>query len=862
MRARSLLSLPLLVILMMQSIVPLSDAFAQESDSSILFVEKKFTKPIDALSIRLPESQEAVLYQYEHKGRWSTWQEYDNDGDAISGEESELFMIPKGVTGVRIHPSIAEKDIHEIIVSHEPLQYNIVSTKNVERRIMTRAEWGADESVALRSPMPSSDSDGNATKGDNGSLQTNEKREQDCMNLRNAFSGEFTIDHTVSKDKKGRSYSWPLQYSKDVRLLVVHHTALGVTNDPRSGVERMRALYKYHAINKGWGDIGYHYAIDEKGMIYEGRAGGSKVIGGHAYCNNIGTIGVVLMGNFELEKPSQAQAKSLQWLLADLSKEYNINLAKPVTFHGKTFKSPIVGHRDLLSTACPGATLFAGLAQIRSNTVDGRLDSAVDFPEPPHSLSSSKNTSGGTLQNTLDQNGMQEGIGFTGRTQIGMNPGGKQRISFTYTTGQDGVYQGKKIADISLSHPEVKLWIDDGQYLLPVRTAILSPSDIPAGETLSFQLILEAPMTAGTYPLRIGGIDLTLIVEGRRARTGTFTNPFYAKPALIVKPQSSSSSPSLLQKKIARQTQKQSSKKTRSESLSSSATTKKTSSSLSSLVPKTYHLEPNNIRIALSIDAEPIIAFQDDGFVGDMAIHGGRAFSLIGRKDECVVLSQGQEFAHDRIIRFKSNTSVPLTVQGVKGMNRLYQGNLECRIVDGALTLINELPLEEYMAGLAEEPDTEPYEKQRAFAIAARTYATYYMDPKNRKFPGKPFDGSDDPAKFQVYKGVDFAMQNPQWKKAVESTKKQVLTYKNALIRPPYFSSDDGRTRSPSEAGWNNFPNAEILESKPDPWCTGMTLRGHGVGMSGCGAKGQAKEGRSAEQILQYYYPGVRIIEQ
>jgi len=42
-----------------------------------------------------------------------------------------------------------------------------------------------------------------------------------------------------------------------------------------------------------------------------------------------------------------------------------------------------------------------------------------------------------------------------------------------------------------------------------------------------------------------------------------------------------------------------------------------------------------------------------------------------------------------------------------KAQNR-YRGILECRIVDGTLTLINELPLEEYMAGLAEEPDTEP----------------------------------------------------------------------------------------------------------------------------------------------------------
>jgi peptidoglycan hydrolase-like amidase len=135
------------------------------------------------------------------------------------------------------------------------------------------------------------------------------------------------------------------------------------------------------------------------------------------------------------------------------------------------------------------------------------------------------------------------------------------------------------------------------------------------------------------------------------------------------------------------------------------------------------------------------------------------------------------------------------------------------------------------------------------------------MQDGSRKFPGKPYDGSDDPAVFQAYAGIGYSANNPEWIRAVKATANQVLSYNSALIRPPYFSADDGRTRSPSEVGWASFPNAEIFVSKPDPWCKGQTMRGHGVGMSGCGAYGQAKEGRSAEQILQYYYPGARITE-
>jgi peptidoglycan hydrolase-like amidase len=247
--------------------------------------------------------------------------------------------------------------------------------------------------------------------------------------------------------------------------------------------------------------------------------------------------------------------------------------------------------------------------------------------------------------------------------------------------------------------------------------------------------------------------------------------------------------------------------------------------------------------------------------VNDLLVRAGTTFSVILKNGECEVQNRGVSFTSGPQIRFRTLKPGTLTVAGIKGFTRGYRGALECRVVNGALALINELPLEDYMLGLAEEPDTEPYEKKRAFAIAARTYAAFYMQSSQRKFPGLPYDGSDDPAVFQSYYGADFEARNPEWVRAVRSTANEVLYYKNAIIKPPYFSSDDGKTRTPAQAGWNNFPNAELFSSKEDPWCSGMTLRGHGVGMSGCGALGQAKEGRSAEQILQYYYPGVRIGE-
>jgi len=109
-------------------------------------------------------------------------------------------------------------------------------------------------------------------------------------------------------------------------------------------------------------------------------------------------------------------------------------------------------------------------------------------------------------------------------------------------------------------------------------------------------------------------------------------------------------------------------------------------------------------------------------------------------------------------------------------MQKLYRGAVTCTIVNGVAALIDTLPLEDYMAGLAEEPDTEPAEKQKAFAVAARTYADYYLSPDHRKFPGMPYDGSDSPATFQDYKGLSFESGNPRWLQAVQATANMILT--------------------------------------------------------------------------------------
>ena len=167
--------------------------------------------------------------------------------------------------------------------------------------------------------------------------ETPENRIRDCEDAQINYPEEFKVTRTVSEGPGGKRLRWPQQYAKDVKLLVVHHTAIAIGGDERPPVERIRALYQFHAENRGWGDIGYHYLIDEEGQIYQGRAGGDTVVGGHAYCNNIGTIGVAMLGNFDVEQPTQEQIKALQWLLDDLARTYDIDLQKKRPFTGSNY---------------------------------------------------------------------------------------------------------------------------------------------------------------------------------------------------------------------------------------------------------------------------------------------------------------------------------------------------------------------------------------------------------------------------------------------------------------------------------------------------------------------------------------------
>ncbi len=158
---------------------------------------------------------------------------------------------------------------------------------------------------------------------------------------------------------------WPEEYRKPVKLVIHHTLTQNGDDDPPATV---RAVYYYHAVTLGWGDIGYNYLVDANGNIYEGRRG-DGVVAGHAYGHNYGSIGIAVLGNYLTTDITDATRKSLTDLLAWLSTKYNIDPRGHSFFVDRDLPN-IYGHRDSNQTSCPGTYLYDDLPNLRQATFD------------------------------------------------------------------------------------------------------------------------------------------------------------------------------------------------------------------------------------------------------------------------------------------------------------------------------------------------------------------------------------------------------------------------------------------------------------------------------------------------------------
>ncbi len=179
---------------------------------------------------------------------------------------------------------------------------------------------------------------------------------------------------------------------------------------------------------------------------------------------------------------------------------------------------------------------------------------------------------------------------------------------------------------------------------------------------------------------------------------------------------------------------------------------------------------------------------------------------------------------------------------------RWYRGDIVVYNINGALTIVNSLPLEEYLLGVvpSEMPSKWNPEAHKAQAIAARSYALANLNKRN----SKGYDLKDTPQD-QAYGGA--SSETPQTTRAVLSTRGEVLTYDNKIIPAYYHAASGGRTIAAGEVWNHDLPYIRSV----DAYDRGIRKNGHGVGMSQYGANNLANKGFSARQILSYFYKDI-----
>ena len=169
------------------------------------------------------------------------------------------------------------------------------------------------------------------------------------------------------------------EYVNGVQAGVVHHTAGSNDYSPQDSAAIIRAIYAYHTRTLGWCDIGYNALVDKYGQVFEGRAGGitQPVAGTHTGGFNAHTWGVAMIGDFETVPPPPVQlratARLLGWRLAldgvDLRGTVQLTSAGGSATRfaaGTPLTLPtIFTHRDVGITECPGNAAYAAMDQLR-----------------------------------------------------------------------------------------------------------------------------------------------------------------------------------------------------------------------------------------------------------------------------------------------------------------------------------------------------------------------------------------------------------------------------------------------------------------------------------------------------------------
>lgn len=697
--------------------------------------------------------------------------------------------------------------------------------------IITRSQWWANET---RRYANESKTERDAVRAAQREIEMAQLMETDMQRYlklqRQQYEWEAATDYLISttpteqtveeyrESSAGNYLKWPESIHTNKSKIIIHHTADDYTHLltwwTGAAITQLQAIYKYHTLTKWRWDIWYNFVIDPFGNIYEGRAGGDGVVGAHVSRNNTPSVGISLMGNFNVNTPTDASLKSLVQLTTSLARKYKINPKATVQYFKKSDEVPylepytnytIAGHTDAGVTSCPGTNLYDVFPELREQvsknlstlslistpmavskpsiyrwiTVAGRYYSnlTTDTFELPIRRSGVKSCT--TKDTTITINSCasvwnQLIISLTKKWTSGIKTISAVTVSWTKTFSMNVIRKNDfdALANGVKQEYMTRKWISSSSQNITKITSKISVEDV--------QTLINTPLTILLYELSMNYPRYDISCDGwctikADSKTYSYTNPA---------------------------------------------------------------VEVSNGFIYLRLpDVENPITVQN------LEIYS-KNWGLVSVTNYSRKSYGGTPW----------NTFRWSLIREKESIKNLSAGTY----VDQAVVM-NRTTFDNYMKGIAETSDAENRQKQMLVLLLAKMYTLFYINGENTH-PSIPANASyqaiDNPDMFQKYVWAWREKTSTMSASLLEDIQNKVILYDEYVPILPYFSCSAGFTRSAKEKRWRS--DTPYLQSKLD-FAPCFDFNGHWVWLSWKWAQYLAEKWRTLEQILQYYYPGVEL---
>lgn len=307
---------------------------------------------LDVVGVSFPDEASAARTTVEVRtrvdGRWNAWVEAELDAHGPDGGTEEARRAR---------------------VATEPVA--VSGSDDVQIRV--RAPRGVDLRKATAALVDAGDSPADASVGQQPLGAANAAGLAPAMITRKQWGADESL--------RGCSPT----YNDEIEGAVVHHTVNANDYSSSQAAGLVRGIYAYHTRSNGWCDIGYNFLVDRFGRLYEGRYGGvgRNVQGAQTGGFNSQTVGIASIGTHASSesgatKPSSAVLKTVTNVIAWKAWLNGWDPRTSTTFVAgsgadkyspgtKITRNRVSGHQDFSLTSCPGNLYYDLLPSLRSS---------------------------------------------------------------------------------------------------------------------------------------------------------------------------------------------------------------------------------------------------------------------------------------------------------------------------------------------------------------------------------------------------------------------------------------------------------------------------------------------------------------